>query len=62
LQKLLVLLIVSIAVVAGLMFGLNLTSFGIVIVGAAVALIFAVGAYVAAKREGSVASGASRSY
>jgi hypothetical protein len=50
-----VLLIFLFAVAAGLLFGASLTPFTILIAGAAAALIFALGAFVTAKRQRSVA-------
>jgi uncharacterized membrane protein len=60
----LVLLVLLIAVMAGLLFGAGATSFTLVVAGAAVAIVFALGAFITAKRparRSRVPSGAARS-
>lgn len=50
----LMLLLLLIAIVAGLLFGANLTPLAILVLGAAVALIFSLAAFATAKRQQKV--------
>lgn len=50
----LTLFILLLAVLAGLLFGANLTSFSILVAGAVVAVIFSLAAFVTAKRQHNV--------